>query len=355
MMKLNFDATKPIRFSVIIAFCAAAFVAGVLTASSYTSSIYSKVSPSNKPDLQIRKNELIFSAVGDFDIGERFNQTLDNLANGKPQFVLALGDFSYSKTSEKEWCNQVNAKVKAPFQLVAGNHDIEPLAKIEKFSACLPNRISNLVGSYPDSYYFDYQKLARIIIISPDIEVGGHKAKFIKDDPDYNWLKDTISEAKKQNISWIVVSMHKNCLTIGTKSCEIGQDLSDLLISQKVDLILQGHEHAYMRSKQLVISDDCKTISPLNINPESCIKSAKNGKFIKSKGSVLAIVGSGGAEERPINKNSPSLNLFDSYYGGGDEPVYGVLQIGLTSNRLEAKFIQNQTSEIKDSFTIASE
>jgi hypothetical protein len=110
-----------------------------------------------------------------------------------------------------------------------------------------------------------------------------------------------------------------------------------------------------MRSKQLVISDDCKTISPLNINPESCTKSAKNGKFIKSKGSVLAIVGSGGAEERPINKNSPSLNLFDSYYGGDSEPVYGVLQIGLTSNRLEAKFIQNQTSEIKDSFTIASE
>ncbi len=353
-MKLNFEAIKSTRFSVLIVVCAITFAAGLLVASSYTSSIYEGVSPSNEPSSLIKQNELIFSAVGDFDIGERFGQTLDNLANGKPHFVLALGDFSYSKTSEKDWCNQVNAKVKIPFQLVAGNHDIEPLAKIEKFSACLPNRIPNLVGSYPDSYYFDYQKLARIIVISPDIEVGGHKAKFTKDDPDYTWLKETISEAKKQNISWVVVAMHKNCLSVGIKSCEIGQDLSDLLVSQKVDLILQGHEHAYMRSKQLVISDDCKTISPLSINPESCAKSARNGKFYKSGGSILAIVGSGGAEERPINMNSASLNLFESYYGGS-EPVYGVLQIGLTSDRLVAKFVQNQTSEIKDSFTIASE
>ncbi len=49
--------------------------------------------------------------------------------------------------------------------------------------------------------------------------------------------------------------MHKPCLSLGEYACDIGADLTNLLLSKKVDLVLSGHEHIYQRSKQLGAGD----------------------------------------------------------------------------------------------------
>ena len=153
-----------------------------------------------------------------------------------------MGDLSYGKIPEQQWCDKVNSVLgNKPFEIVPGNHDIEPKSQLTNFSRCLPNRINNIVGSYPDRYYFDKGKTLRTIVISPDVAINGNPNKFNPGSEELLWVEKILQDAKEQKIRWVVVAMHKNCLTIGEKTCEIGQTLNNLLIKNNVDLILQGH------------------------------------------------------------------------------------------------------------------
>lgn len=301
----------------------------------------------------VNDERILFDAVGDFDVGPRFTSTLLNIKSDNPKYVLALGDLSYGKVPELDWCNQVYQMLgNTPFQLVPGNHDIEPKSQIQKFSRCLPNRINDVVGSYPDRYYFDKDKTIRTIVISPDVQIDSSTNKFAVGSEEYTWLEKILQDAKDKKIRWVVVAMHKNCLTVGDKKCEIGQALSDMLIKNKVDLILQGHQHAYIRSDQLTINDSCKTILPGAINPQSCTVEEPNYNYEKGKGSILAIVGTGGADSHDINKKSGNLNLFNTYFGKNNRPVFGILSVEVSNNKLSARFVENDTGEIKDKFTV---
>ncbi len=312
-----------------------------------------KTPTENLPAKIIEERAIKFSAVGDFDIGENFTQTLGNIKKLDTEFTIALGDLSYGKATEQDWCNQVNSTLgNKPFEIVPGNHDIEPKSQISKFARCLPNRIENIVGSYPDRYYFDQSKTLRTILISPDVAIDGNPNKFKAGSEEYVWLQKTLADAKEQKMRWVIVAMHKNCLTIGEKSCEIGQDLNDLLIKSPVDLVLQGHEHGYARSHQLTFSPTCLTIVPNKVNSSSCAVQSKESQYEKGNGSIFAIVGTGGAEARPINKNSTSMNLFNAYHGSNTGAVYGALLVEVTNNKLSAKLIENQTGTSKDSFSI---
>ena len=93
-----------------------------------------------------------FGAVGDFGANSNTAATLTAMHNAAPDLTLALGDFSYSQvTPESAWCNFVKGYMGStyPFELIAGNHDDNgPDGVISNFTACLPDRIGNLTGSY---------------------------------------------------------------------------------------------------------------------------------------------------------------------------------------------------------------
>ena len=69
-----------------------------------------------------------------------------------PDLNLALGDLSYGATgAEQAWCDFVTARVGAgfPFELLAGNHESNGQnGNINDFSACLPNQLPGVVGTY---------------------------------------------------------------------------------------------------------------------------------------------------------------------------------------------------------------
>lgn len=314
----------------------------------------SPVSTAQQPSAKIVEEPKIkFVAVGDFDSETRFDQTLANIKKTDPAYTLALGDLSYGKIPEQQWCNRVTSALgDSPFEIVPGNHDIEPKSQLANFSRCLPNRINNIVGSYPDRYYFDQDKTMRTIVISPDVAIEGNPNKFKVGSEELLWVEKTLQDAKEQKIRWVVVAMHKNCLTIGEKTCEIGQPLNDLLIKNNVDLVLQGHEHAYMRSEQLAISPTCLSIAPSKANPKSCIIKNEKSQYKRGDGSIIAIVGTGGAELRDINKNSLSFPLFNKYIGKFNDATYGVLVVEVSNNKLTGKMVENETGKVKDTFTI---
>ncbi len=291
-----------------------------------------------------------FNAVGDFSSSDNASLVLNKIGESNSDFTLALGDLGYGGNgTEGTWCNFVKERVGEdhPFELVAGNHDDGSSdGSILEYRKCLPDKL-NVTGNYGLEYYFDYKKLARVILISPDIDNLGFT--YTKGNEHYSWLASTIDGAKASDIPWTVVGMHKNCITPGIKTCEIGEDLLNLLIEKKVDLILQGHEHGYMRSKQLSLSANCPTIT-INSTDTDCIVNA-GSDFKKGIGSLLTISGAGGYDLREINLNDKEIGYFDAWNGSNVGESYGFAKFMINNNKLRGEFVSANGS-FTDSFEI---
>src|SRR2546421_4379886 len=221
-----------------------------------------------------------FTAGGDIGGNSSSSTALDLIAQSGSQFDLALGDLSYSEiTPESSWCSYVQSRVGSnfPFELLSGNHEDGGEIQdglIDNFTQCLPDRLGS-VGTYGKEYYFDYPAsapIARFIMISPALTfTNGGPYDYSAGTTHYNWVANTIDNARAAGVKWIIVGMHKVCISIGIMSCEIGNDLYNLLVSKKVDLILQAHDHSYQRSKQLALNSTTCTAIQAEIYNSNCV------------------------------------------------------------------------------------
>src|SRR4051795_1014944 len=118
-----------------------------------------------------------FTAAGDYASSTGTTAgVLNALAADGSDTHLALGDLSYATTGQEDlWCDFVKARLgeKFPFELVSGNHESNGLnGNINDFSACLPNQLPGLVGTYGRQWYVDYPKsdpTVRFVMISPGL------------------------------------------------------------------------------------------------------------------------------------------------------------------------------------------
>jgi hypothetical protein len=310
-----------------------------------------QVVPAIKASIEQPKT-ITFAAAGDFGSDANAAAVLDKIGESKTDFTLALGDLDYANTGgETAWCDFVKSHVgaKYPFEVVAGNHDdgTATQASIVEYRKCLPDVLGLAKGDYGLEYYFDYAGLARVILVSPDIDSLGFSYK--KGEPHYAWLEQAINSAKTAGVKWVIVGMHKNCLSVGVKTCEIGEDIINLAISKKVDLILQGHEHAYIRSKHLGLSASCPAILA-NVVNKNCIV-GEGSKAQKGKGTTIIISGAGGKELREINLNDTEIGYFDAWNGSNIGNSYGFTKFILTKDSLQGEFIP-ATGSFTDSFSI---
>ena len=199
-----------------------------------------------------------FAAAGDFGQNANTNASLIRLAASGASLFLALGDFSYRNgSSENHWCGIVRSHVgqNYPFELLAGNHEDgeeirPPDGYIGNYTICMPNQIGPIVGDYGREYYFDYpavNPLARFILISPGLSFSepNGKSDFYNYDngsSHYVWTASTIDGARSGSIPWVIVGMHKVCLSAGMFECHIGAylsirpDIIQLLIEKHVDV-----------------------------------------------------------------------------------------------------------------------
>ena len=200
-----------------------------------------------------------FTAVGDFASTSNASAVLNGINTIDSDFTLALGDLSYGATGqEQSWCDFVTSRVGAgyPFELVAGNHESNGQnGNINDFSACLPNQLPGAIGTYGRQYYVDVpaeNPIVRFIMVSPGLPFpDGTIWNYNSGSARYVWTANAIDGARTASIPWVVVGMHKPCITVGMYTCESGADLFNLLVNKRVDLVLSGHEHTYQRSHQI--------------------------------------------------------------------------------------------------------
>lgn len=296
-----------------------------------------------------------FTAAGDYAAGANARAVLSKIGEINPDLNLVLGDLSYAATgTEQTWCDLVTQYVGAgfPFELVAGNHESDGLnGNINDFSACLPNQLPGAVGTYGRQWYVDVpaqDPLVRFVMISPALHFPDGTYEYTVGSPRYVWTAAAIDGARAASIPWVVVGMHKPCLSMGQYACDTA-DLLNLLVTKKVDLVLTGHEHLYERTKQLALAPGCTSVAPGTSDPD-CIADA-DADLVKGAGTVLTTVGTGGIAQRDLFPADPEAPYFAAASGLATA-TWGVLDVRATATTLSAGFARASGGTFTDAFTI---
>lgn len=284
-----------------------------------------------------------FGAAGDFANGTNFQSTINAVAQQNPNFMLGLGDFSYTAGAEQGWCGKWKASYNN-IVLETGNHDAgeNPGGNINNYVSYCPFPLTGLVGTYGQQYYFDYpptNPIARFIMIRPGVG-GNNIISYEAGGAGLTFTQNAIDSARAQGIKWIIVGMHKNYITIMEKDNEIGTALMPMLLSKKVDLVLQGHEHGYERTKQLSCIVD-------NTYQSSCVADSDNN-FVKGAGTIIDVLGTGGQGLRSMDTTNPEY----PYFAKTDITTYGFGKFTVSANQLSYNFVRSAGGTMTDSFVI---
>src|SRR4051794_39478277 len=303
-----------------------------------------------------------FGVAGDF--GQTDSSTgavLNAVKSSGATMMFGIGDFSYvAGSSEPSWCSYVKTRVGStyPFQLLAGNHESYPRDGYYKnYNDCLPDRLG-VTGSYGQEYYVDYpasSPIVRFVMISPNLQYDTSSASawsYKVGRTHYNWAKNAIEGGKAAG-EWVVVGMHEYCTSMVNYPCVVGTDLMNLILQEHVDLLLQAHDHAYARSRQLALNPTgCTSFPPTSYDPD-CVADQGASDYTRGNGTVLATVGTGG---KNMNAESPTVAqapYFVNYQGNTQNATWGFLKVEASSDQLAAQFVRASGGTFTDSFTIS--
>ena len=365
-------------------------VAGIIGAAAYSNTHQQHVTAAN--------GAFSFAAVGDNgddsgpdDQTNASSKTLQAAGGKSIQFIQTLGDLAYDPTatvtSGGGWCSWANGHTAStnrgtsvPLMLAAGNHEAQDAVSnfaIEDYTgaAACANPLASQTTYYASSadyakdYYYDYPATnpnLRVININPGMtyQTGGARS-YAQNGALYNWLSSAIDSAKTNN-QWTVVTFHVPYLNAGSghggdmDGAIYGPfkqqftDVYNLLVSKKVDLILNGHEHNYQRSKQLSLGAGCTAIASDTYNA-SCASSAAGtvaDPYTKGSGPVQLVIGTGGHKPSAVSNGDGDYNyMLKAASGSGD---CGLVKFDVTTNTLTGTFVNACGGSLSDTFTIAA-
>ncbi|WP_195760729.1 metallophosphoesterase [Agromyces kandeliae] len=302
--------------------------------------------------------EIAFTASGDIGTTPEAAATLAQIPALDAEFHIALGDLSYGDPGdEPAWCEFVAGHVGAgfPVQLIAGNHESDGLdGHIDAFAECLPERLPGMVGEYARRYYVDVPAgapLARLVMISPGITFDDGSWSYADGSERSAWTRRAIEGARTSGIPWVIVGMHKPCLSVGNYECDPGPEIADLLVSAGADLVISGHEHLYQRTAQLGHGPRCDSIAPDEIAVDCIVDDGDH--LEQGAGTVFVTVGTGGTALRDVHSGDREAGYFVAWSGANAEPSWGNLRVGLSRSALVVDFVP-AVGAFTDEFGIAA-
>ncbi len=133
---------------------------------------------------------------------------------------------------------------------------------------------------------------------------------------------------------------------------EISADYFNLLVAKRVDLVLQGHEHNYQRSKQLRHGPGC-TVVPSGTTNAACIADdGADGEYAAGEGPVLVIDGTGGNALYEVSSADPEAGYFARMMGSNVQPTKGFTRISVSETALTGEYVPAAGSGFTDAFAI---
>ena len=293
---------------------------------------YSSPSTSEPPSYSstsaVTLGDFNFGAAGDWGCTSNTIDTVQNIIDRDPEFVLALGDLSYDSSS-KCWFDIISP-IANKTMIAIGNHDTDPSTKLKDYMDFF-----GLKGQY---YSFNYQNV-HFTVMSTELpyEQGSEQYNFVVDD-----LKKA---SENEDVNWIVVSSYGPPYTSPSEHTafkELREVYHPIFEKYGVDLVLGGHNHNYQRTYPL-------TYNP-NDSGEPKITSIGTGAYDSQKdGIVFAIVGTGGVNLYPFTGQAPFVEKqFDNKFGYLNIDISN----GNPHSKLTGTFYDNKGGQILDQFTI---
>ena len=267
-------------------------------------------------------------AAGDWGCSSNTEKTVNNAKSMNPQLLLALGDYSYEKTSTC-WLDLIKP-VDSITKINFGNHEGE--------GDSLINSYLNHFGLPKQYYSFDINNVHVLTMATEE--------KFSADSEQYNFVvNDLRKAANNPDINWIIVSMHypfysspNTCKESDCAGNKESRDLFHPLFDKYgVDLVLQGHVHNYERSYPLKFNQES--------SPEPIVTSITKTDYENPNGVIFAIVGTGGINLHGLSDSAP----FMAYQ---QDSKFGILDMHISDNKLDAKFVSNNGATL-DHFSIS--
>jgi predicted phosphodiesterase len=259
-------------------------------------------------------------AAGDWGCNDNTKKTVSSIISKNPALLLDLGDHSYQSTGDC-WLAIIHS-IDGKMKIAIGNHDDE--------SPPLLNQYMSHFKLSREYYSFNYQN-AHFVVLSTEQTNSSSQYDFVK--------SDLARASSNSSIDWIIAYMHKPLYTspsVNPAESTMREIYHPLFDQYGVDIVLNGHNHAYERSYPMKY-DKASPSVPI-------ITSSSKGSYNDTLGQIFATVGTAG--ESAYHYDSKSQYIVTQYEG------HGFLDIGISGDKLVAKFYSDIDGSVKDQFTI---
>ncbi|CAL0309944.1 unnamed protein product [Lupinus luteus] len=198
--------------------------------------------------------------------------TLDHISKSKYDMLLLPGDLAYADLLQHLW-DSFGRLVEPlasqrPWMVTQGNHEVEKIPKVHHTTFTAYNARWKMPyeesGSDSNLYYsFDVAGVHVIML--------GSYTDFDRKSKQYKWLEGDLKKVNRENTPWLVVLVHAPWYNSNTahqdekESVNMKASMEDLLYHARVDVIFEGHVHAYERFARVYKDKDDKC-GPIYIN-----------------------------------------------------------------------------------------
>lgn len=292
-------------------------------------------------DSQVADTANDHSAIG---TGKYFTDTLKGIFKSKPDFMIHTGDIVEYSQYETYWKDMLNTNKKylmqMPVMAISGNHETTYRAGSNEIFKHFNNKIPAQASTNRGYYYsFEYGNTRFIMLNTNNTDSGGLERE------QYNWL---VNELKNNKKKWTIVSMHNPMYSVGKYGADPGKNsisialrsqLTSLFAEYKVDLVLQGHDHAY--SKTYPIGMD----GGADVSPTYKIENGVE-YTVNPNGTIYSMHGPAGNQSR--SPYEVKKNIFEI---GMASKTNSWAEITVENNRLTVKVMYAEDGENKLAFS----
>ncbi|XP_062109193.1 purple acid phosphatase 15-like [Humulus lupulus] len=217
------------------------------------------------------------AVVGDLGLTYNTTSTIEHLTSNHPDLILLVGDASYAnmyltngtgtdcytcsfpdtpihETYQPRWdfwgryMQPLISNV--PIMVIEGNHDIEEQAENQTFVAYSSRFAfpSEECGSSSTLYYSFNAGGVHFIML-------GAYTPYDRTSDQYKWLEDDLASVDREVTPWLVASWHAPWYSTYTSHYRGAEcmrvSMEDILYKYGVDIVFNGHVHAYERSNRV--------------------------------------------------------------------------------------------------------
>ena len=259
---------------------------------------------------------------------EVWAETLGNAVADYPdaKFLLMTGDQVDAGALESQWLDYFGKPqhllMDLPLMALIGNHE-------GPYNSNFSYHFNYPTGAIDDElpegtvYSFDYGDAHFMVLNTMDIGWDDRQKESFRQQ--IEWLKREVAETDKK---WKVVAIHKAIYSLGGHSLdadilELRKTLYPIFDELGIDVVLQGHDHTYMRSHQMYGDKAVESVD-----------TDENGNALNPDGTLYMINNASGTKFYDLK------NGVDRYYAAVYEQPYKAIYSGIRMT--------------EDSFTIES-